>query len=171
MGTGLSDQEAIRSIREGHIDAYAVIVKKYTAGIQRYIRAKLYNKDEADDLVQNVFVSFYKAIFRFDEAKPVLPYLYQIAKNELKMYYRSRKETVRLDSVANIPLKYPEDNAADYGHLLHNLNSEQTIVFRMLQDGYSYQEIADKISRPINTVRTIIHRTRLQFKNQRHENS
>ncbi|MDO8609176.1 MAG: sigma-70 family RNA polymerase sigma factor, partial [bacterium] len=87
----LTDKEAIERIKNGEIDIFSQIVNEYSSKINAYIKAKLFNKLEVDDLVQNTFISFYKALFHFDDTKPVLPYLYQIARNELKMYYRSRK--------------------------------------------------------------------------------
>ena len=66
---GLHDKEIIKKIKNGEIDFYSYIVKKYTTQIYQYIKAKLFKKEEVDDLVQNVFISFYKAIENFDEEK------------------------------------------------------------------------------------------------------
>ncbi len=161
----LADKEVIQKIKNGEIDYFSVIVEEYTAQIYRYIKAKLFQKLDVDDLVQNTFISFYKAISWFDETKPMLPYLYQIAKNELKMYYRSHKETVSLDE-GLIETKIGEDDfyTEDYSPILEKLSKEQQEILQLLQKGYSYEEIAKKCDRPINTIRTIIRRTRLQVK-------
>lgn len=165
----LSDQEAIRQIKNGQIDSFSIIIKRYTFKIHSYIKSKLFNKIEADDLVQNVFISFYKAIYRFDEQKPVSPYLYQIAKNELKMYYRSHKESVSLDEAVNTSDTHKGFEKEDYTDILQNLNMEQKNIFQLLQEGYSYKEIGEKVRRPTNTVRTIIHRTRLLVRKSYYE--
>src|SRR3989339_1940446 len=94
---GISDKDIIKKIKNGEIDHYSYIVKKYTTLIYKFIERKLFKKDEADDLVQNVFISFYKAIEKFDEKRPIKPYLFQIVQNELKMYYRSYKKSFPLD--------------------------------------------------------------------------
>jgi|WetSurMetagenome_2_1015567.scaffolds.fasta_scaffold873335_1 RNA polymerase sigma-70 factor, ECF subfamily len=158
------DSEVIKRIKQGEIDNFSFIIEKYSGKIVRYIKAKLFNKLDVDDLVQNTFVSFYKAIHRFDESKPIGPYLYKIAMNELKMYYRSHKTTVPLhedsELFAHEGLFYIED----YGQDSKTLSNEQKTVLELLQKEYSYKEIAQKIKRPINTVRTIIRRTRLQMK-------
>src|SRR3990167_7579561 len=95
--TTLSDKDIILRIKKGEIDYFTFIVKKYTKQIYNYVLKKLGQKDEAEDVVQNSFLKFYKAISRFDEDKPILPYVYQIAKNEIKMYWRAKKKLLPLD--------------------------------------------------------------------------
>lgn len=158
------DKDVIVKIRNGEIDYFSFLVKKYTPPIFRYIKAKLFQKLDVDDLVQNTFLSFYKAITRFDEEKPILPYLFQIAKNELKMYFRSHKQTVTLDDSLKVTNEYPELYIEDYSSTLEKLSDEQQEILQLLQEGYSYEEIAKKCRRPVNTIRTIIRRTRLQVK-------
>lgn len=160
----ISDQEAIVKIKKGEIDAFSYIVKQYADNIYRYIRAKLFDKADVDDVVQNVFVNFYKAIHRFDESKPVLPYLYQIAKNELKMYYRSYKYMGWLDESLVEDQHLVDYYKENYDDLIDTLPENQKSVLRLLIDGYSYKEIADRLHKPINTIRTIIRRSRLQIK-------
>lgn len=159
------DREIIIKIKKGKIDNFAFLVKKYTPRIYGFIKAKLFNKDEVDDLVQNAFFKFYRAIGRFDETRPVLPYLYEIAKNEMKMYFRSRKETVNLDDAIGINLSVEEKfYSGDIKDGLKILSSIQRKALNLLSEGYSYEEIAKSIGKPLNTVRTIIRRGRLKMK-------
>lgn len=160
----LSDKEIIKKIKEGEINYFSYIIKKYTGNIVRYIKAKLFNKLDVDDLVQNTFISFYKAINRFDERKPISPYLYKIAMNELKMYYRSHKTTVSLSEDSELFAHEENFYSDDFTRNLEVLTNEQKKVLELLQTGYSYKEIAGRVKKPINTIRTIIRRTRLLLK-------
>lgn len=158
-----SDQETIIRIKNGEIDNFSYIVKKYTQRILNYVNRKLYNKDDVEDVVQNAFLHFYQAIDNFDEDKPILPYLFQIVKNEIKMYLRSRKKTVTLDESIVVQEEAKLIDTADVSELLKSLSSVQRKVLQWVSEGYSYQEIADRLKKPINTVRTIIRRARLQL--------
>lgn len=160
----LSDQEVIRKIKNGEIDYFSVIVETYTQQIYRYIKSRLFQKLDTDDLVQNTFVSFYKAIPRFEVEKPILPYLFQIARNELKMYFRSHKEVISLDETLEADTNEKEFYREDYSRIFNQLTKEQQGILQLLQEGYSYEEISKKYNRPLNTIRTIIRRTRLQVK-------
>jgi RNA polymerase sigma-70 factor, ECF subfamily len=162
----LTDKEIIIKIRKGQIDAYVYLVKKYTGQIRNYAAERLFDKVEADDIVQNVFLSFYKAIRRFDEKRPVLPYLYEIVKNELKMYYRRHKSTLSLDDrLVNLPAREIfSDSLEEAKDFLRPLPEVQQKIMLLLTKGYSYQEIANYLNKPLNTVKTIIRRARLKLR-------
>ena len=159
---GISDKDIIRKIKNGEIDNYSYIVKKYTTLIYRFIQRKLFNKEDIDDLVQNVFISFYKAIEKFDEKKPIKPYLFQIVQNELKMYYRSKKQTIPLND--NIYLDHNRDvDIIDINYLTY-LKQDEKQIFLYITEGYSYEEIAKLIKKPVNTIKSIVRRGRLKLK-------
>ncbi|QQG44469.1 MAG: RNA polymerase sigma factor [Candidatus Roizmanbacteria bacterium] len=160
----LPDKEIVIRIKRGEIEYFSHIVNRYTSIILNYINSKLFDKTEVDDIVQNIFLKFYKAIDGFDESRPVLPYIFEIAKNEMKMYFRSRKKTVQLDeriAVADqkdFPVE--EDNIDE---LLQFVNEDQRKALKLLLDGYSYKEISKEINKPLNTIRTLIRRARLKI--------
>lgn len=159
----ISDKDIIRKIRNGEVDYYSYIVKKYTTSIYQYVKAKLFEKEDTDDLVQNVFISFYKAIEKFDENRPIKPYLFQIVQNELKMYYRSIKFSVPLDNNTYLEDgRHIDIKSEDY---LNRLNQEEQVIFLYIIDGYSYKEIAKLIKKPLNTIKSIVRRARLKLKN------
>lgn len=161
----MTDKEVIIKIREGEINQFSYLVKNYSSRIHGYIKHRLYEKNDADDLVQNTFLKFYQAIIRFDVEKPVLPYLYAIAKNELKMYWRSHKIKISLDeNIASQEDSGDQLNSIEILKLLKQLPKNQQRVLQLISEGFSYQEIAEKIKKPVNTIRTLIRRGRLNLK-------
>lgn len=160
----LSDKDIIRKIKNGEIDNYTFIVKKYTTSIYYFIQKKLFKKEDTDDIVQNVFISFYKAIEKFDETKPVKPYLFQIVQNELKMYYRSNKLSVPLNEDFYLVDDRLIDNIQDIENHIKLLNNQEKEIFLYVIDGYFYEEISKKIKKPLNTVKSIVRRGRLKIK-------
>lgn len=156
----LSDKDTIRKIKNGEINYYSYIVKKYTSMIYRFIERKLFKKDEADDLVQNVFISFYKSIERFDEERPIKPYLFQIVQNELKMYFRSYKKNLPLDESIISEDRQEEVKIED----LKLLSNQEKGIFERIGEGYSYQEIAKIFKKPLNTIKSIVRRGRIKIK-------
>lgn len=170
----VSDREVIIKIKQGEIDQFSYIVKKYTQQIFPYVSVRIYNICDRDDIIQNTFLHFYRAIARFDENKPVVPYLFQIVRNELKMYYRSHKSTFSLDDRIYVPdekdiLDLKEFEMED---LTKTLTGVQKHAVQLLYEGYSYKEIAIKLKKPLNTIKSLIHRARLQVKKankQQHE--
>lgn len=157
---GISDKDIIIKIKNGEIDHYSFIVKKYTTSIYRFIEKKLFKKEDTDDLVQNVFISFYKSLDRFDEKRPVKPYLFQIVQNELKMYYRSKKPTVQLDE--NVYLVHDRDIDIQ-DDIFTSLKNDEKRIFKYISDGYNYHEIAQIFKKPLNTIKSIVRRGRLKL--------
>lgn len=157
----LSDKEVVIKIKEGELDHFSFVVKKYSPRILNFVSSRLFKREDADDLVQNIFINFYKAIPRFIEDKPILPYLYEIARNELKMYYRSHKITVPLkeEIAADGPEEIVFDNSS-----LNILDERERNYLLEIADGYTYQEVAKKYRMSVNTLKSKIRRARLKMK-------
>ncbi|MCX7881083.1 MAG: sigma-70 family RNA polymerase sigma factor [Patescibacteria group bacterium] len=159
--TIISDREIILKIKNGEINYFEIIVKKYTSKIYQLIKTKILIKEDVEDLVQNAFIKFYKAINRFNEKLPILPYLYQIAKNELKMYYRSKKNFLPLkENFKNEDERSFFERFERKEDYLKKLKKEEKEMIMMLVDGFSYKEIAEKFKKSLNTVKSIVRRAR-----------
>ncbi len=159
----MTDKELILKIKEGYLEYFTEIFNRYFLKIKKFVDERVFEKQDVDDIVQEVFFKFYKAIAKFDENKDILPYLLEIAKNEVKMYYRSKKTTFSLTEklIAKLPLlsnKTSEENIldVDVNDYLKNLNKREKEIFLMLADGYSYKEISKKTKITLNTINSII---------------
>lgn len=161
----LTDEEVILRIKRGEINYFAVIVKKYTPIVYNFVRKRLYQKEEADDIIQSAFLSFYKAIDKFDEKRKVLPYFFEIVRNEIKMYLRSHKKMYGLsESIISEGSLKNDTVEEDIKRSLSLLPASEKQALIMVSRGYSYEEIARKLEKPLNTARTIIRRARLKVK-------
>lgn len=166
------DRDVLRQIKAGDIDRYGHLVDAYEPAIRRYIRTRLFDRDHTDDLVQLVFIKFYKSIGLFDDSRPVLPYLYAIAITELKMFFRAQKKgKVSLEQVEHTleseqvgeDIEHQDEVSTALGQLSH----DQKSALLMYAEGYKYHEIAARLSKPINTIRTLIRRARLSVTSKR----
>lgn len=163
------DIEAVRLVQNGDIDAFARVVHKYTPLLANFIGTKTSDKDIVDDVVQVAFIKLYKAIDRLDATRPLQPYLFQIAKNELYELWNKNKRTTSLNHAVHASV---DSHYEDLVHIdeakgvLGELKPEQKNALLWFSEGYSYDEIAKKMGRPINTVRTLIRRARLFIQNK-----
>ena len=160
--SGQTDKDVIIKVRNGQIEQFSYIVKKYTQKIFKFINTRLYDKSETDDLVQNVFISFYKSIGKFDYSKKVLPYLYEIAKNELKMYFRSHKVNLPLKEEIVVGDVYLNNNLDT--EILKNLKSDERKLLLEIANGFSYKELSKKYKITLNNIKSKIRRTRLKLR-------
>jgi RNA polymerase sigma-70 factor (ECF subfamily) len=165
----LTDKQIILRIKTGKIDDFSLIFKKYYQVVKNFINQRVFDKDDIDDLIQEVFFKFYKAILKFDENKPVTPYLLQIAKNEIKNYYRSKKPLLSLKEEILSKFYFYNDRVKDRIEVedyLKGLKETERKIFLMLIEGYTYNQIAKKLKKPVNTIKSIIRRTRKKLKIQ-----
>ena len=71
------------------------IYSDYYEKIYAFLFFKVNNKELAEDLTSDVFVSVYKNLHRYDASKSFIStWLYAIAYTQLKNYYKSRKDVV-----------------------------------------------------------------------------
>jgi len=57
----MSDREVILKIKNGEIDFFEVLVKKYSKVIYSYLFSRIKKTEDCEDLVQEIFLSFYKS--------------------------------------------------------------------------------------------------------------
>lgn len=96
----LDDAELVALVKAGDADAFGVLYERYLDRIYRYLRLRIGNDHDAEDLTETVFVRTFQAIKRYEERGwPFSAYLYQVARNVLADHYRTRKHTTSLESL------------------------------------------------------------------------
>lgn len=79
-------------VRGGDRGAYAALIERYQRRVYGYLRARLRQASDAEDMVQEVFLRCYEARARFDETALVLPWLLGIARNLLREHVRRHRQ-------------------------------------------------------------------------------
>src|SRR5262249_57222276 len=91
----IDDAEAVARSRGGDLDAYAVLVARYTLRAHR-AAVLLGAGEEADDVVQEAFVKAFRHLSRFRAGEPFGPWLLRIVANEAKNLSRARRRRTAL---------------------------------------------------------------------------
>ena len=95
MRRAIDDAEAVARSRGGDLDAYAVLVARYTLRAHR-AAFLLGAGEEADDVVQEAFVKAFRHLSRFRVGEPFGPWLLRIVANETRNLTRSRRRRAAL---------------------------------------------------------------------------
>ena len=88
-GGAIDDADAVARSRDGDLDAYAVLVARYTLRAHRAAWLLGAGAD-ADDVVQEAFVKAFRSLPKFRASGPFAPWLLSIVANETKNLLRSR---------------------------------------------------------------------------------
>jgi RNA polymerase sigma-70 factor (ECF subfamily) len=153
----------------------------------------VFNREDAEDLAQEVFVEVYRSIDGFREEAKLSTWIYRIAVSKSLDYLRRQKRKKRFSSLKriigiddpadSIPAPAgdnPSDVLVDKERVtvlqlaLDGLPDNQKTAFLLSkQDGYSNQEIADILQTSVSAVESLIHRAKknLQSKLERHYRS
>lgn len=154
----MTEKQIILKIRRGEIDLFEVLVKTYTKKMFYYVKTRVRREDDASDILQNSFIKAYKSLDKFDVNKKFYAYFFSIVKNEIIEFYRHNPNLVYLNEAHEKIEDVQVPEKIDLSFLPpHHKN-----VLQLLMDGYTYQEIANKLGKSINTIKTLIRRARLK---------
>ena len=145
------------------------LIEQYSAGLLKYIRSHTHTQEDAEDILQDVFMSVYQHCADFDpERCNEQAWLFIIAKRKLVSYYRAQKQDSSLDDMEDYQV--PQDNSMDeavnlmgarqaVAKALHVLDERsRDIVVMKYFKGYSAEEIGQKMGLTAGNVRTIMSR-------------
>ncbi len=77
----LNDENLVELVQKGDIEMFGSLVERYEQKMLRYAGRFLFDHDNAQDAVQEVFIKAYTNIASFDLTKRFSPWLYRIAHN------------------------------------------------------------------------------------------
>lgn len=135
------DSELLRQFRipETRERAYTNLIKKYQERLYWHIRRIVVSHDDADDVLQNVFIRVWNALDNFKEESQLYTWLYRIATNECLTFLESQKKrsSVSLGDVeTGLANKLKADENFDANRLewklqvaIQHLPEKQRIVF------------------------------------------
>lgn len=167
-----TDEQLVTEVQTGLISSYEVLVRRFEKKLYSYIFNFVKREDDAKDIVQDAFISVYEHIDQFDKSRNFSAYLYSVAKNGAMTFFRKKKHAVSIEGFDFIDEKQkPEDmmilnSRKDAVHAaVESLDSKYRRVVRLYYfHELSYEEIGKKLSLPLNTVRTYLHRAKIQLK-------
>jgi RNA polymerase sigma-70 factor, ECF subfamily len=174
--TADSDAELIASIAEGNLAALGAIYDRHHAPIRAFVIRATAGGPDADDLVQEVFLTLLKAAKTYDGRASARPFLIGIAAQLIRRRTRTVIRWLRalgLLGAADVQFGAgtPED-AAGVGEdlellriALARLSDDKRLVLLMIDgEGLSGQEVAEALAIPAATVRTRLHYGRAEIR-------
>lgn len=144
--------------------------------LERYLRRRV-GGSLADDLAAETFATAYANWERFDDSRPLRPWLYGIAANLLRHHWRRERRQLQAYARTGIDPAVEDLNdsldraAADArkrelaGALSGLGQGEREILLLHAWAGLTDSEIAEALSLPLGTVKSRLHRARAQLRN------
>jgi len=171
----LTDEEIVKSVRNGNLNSFRLIIQRYQNKLSRYIKSLLISstKEEIEDILQEVFILVYKNINSFNLNLKFSTWIYRIAHNHTINYSKKQKNknlNFNIDDlddmenllISDIDIKGElelEHAKMELKKALANLDLKyrSVLILKYFEDK-SYDEISDILKIPRNTVGTFINR-------------
>lgn len=170
------ERQLILSLKEGNLGAFEKTLLLYEKQIFNHIYRLVGQLQDAQDLLQETFIKLYKNRSRIDTNKSFKAWLYKIATNTTYDWFRKKSHyrgQISLDEIDEEKFEtidtqspyYRIEASNDVAGALEGIKAAyRNILLLYYRDGFSYEEIADILGIPLNTVKTHLSRAKKQLK-------
>ena len=174
----MDDKELIKRIKVGDKSAFNELVAIHQNKVINTCYKFLLDKEDAEDVSQEVFIEVYQSILSFREDSKLSTWIYRIAVtkslDELKKRNRKKRITslgklLHLDDLANWigggsapdKLLYEKEKMKEVLQALNSLPDSQRIAFTLSKiEGYTNSEIAEIMNTTLIAVESLISRAK-----------
>jgi RNA polymerase sigma-70 factor (ECF subfamily) len=178
-----SDTDLVAMAKAGDKDAFGILVQRHESKIYGLCLKMLGNPEDAEDVLQEVFIKAFQALPSFREEARFSTWLYRIAHNACLMRIRKKKlETVSLDRPLDVEEGHIQRDVTDWStdprtdvmseelssvltQHINELSPDNRIVF-VLRDihGLSTDDTASVLGLSVPAVKSRLHRARLYLR-------
>jgi len=160
LATDEQDRALVKRCLENHRDAAGALVERYQQHLFNVALRMLGNVQDAEDVTQTVFLNAFYSLGTYDPTYKFFSWIYRMTVNESLNMLKRRKPTVTLEDDLDILAPGAAvDGAAEaedrVGKALMALKpDDRAVVVLRHFVSFSYQEIADVLEIPVQTVKS-----------------
>jgi RNA polymerase sigma factor (sigma-70 family) len=166
------DERLVALTRKGNQAAYEALVARYQARLLAFCRHMLASREDAEDVLQEVFAAAFNAMLADDRAINVRPWLYRIARNRCLNHLR-KQTAIGVDSM-DVHLAENGTSTADkvddreeFRELVADVQTlaetQRTALLLREIDALSYEQIAEAMETTVPSVKSLLVRARVSL--------
>lgn len=163
----LSDEDLARQTQAGSLGSFDELVRRYQGRLFQFLRLKVGQAQDAEDLTQAVLVKAYRKIGQYNPKYRFATWLYTMARRDAASFYRTRRPAEPLPE-ALVDMRDPrraladaDDRAALWDLAAERLPENQfsALWFRYAED-MTVAEVARTLKKTVGHVKVLLHRGR-----------
>lgn len=166
--------ENFKKLKKGDKDSFDLLYEEYYLSLYRTALLILGNREEAEDVLQDTFLSIYKNINNLKEFNKLRPWIFSILKNSCYTRYKNRKrefpDEFVLEKADSKLISSGEDefvlNNEVESALLKLNHKEREVLVLFYYDDFSIEEIAKILKTFTGTVKSRLFRARKNLKKE-----
>jgi RNA polymerase sigma-70 factor (ECF subfamily) len=148
-----NDLLCVQRVKAGDIQAFSMIVSKYGKMVFTVVHKIIENREDAEDITQEIFIKAFKSLERFREESKFSTWLYRIAYNttisklrKKKLFQIVREDDLPLDNISYTDEKDEQEIEIKLQYLEEALKKlppdEIFLVTLHYMDGQSIEQIS-----------------------------
>jgi RNA polymerase sigma factor (sigma-70 family) len=166
------DTKLVAMVRSGNPGAFETIVDRYEGRLLGFCRQMLGSTEDAEDVLQEVFVNSYKAMLRDEREINLRPWLYRIARNRCLNHLRKPTADAQesMDMVPAVEASSTAErvhNREEFRQLLSDVSklpeTQRSALLLREMDALSYEEIAAAMDTTVPSVKSLLVRARISL--------
>jgi RNA polymerase sigma factor (sigma-70 family) len=166
------DEKLIAMARGGNPGAFETIVDRYQGRLLGFCRQMLGSTEDAEDVLQEVFVNAYRAMLADEREINLRPWLYRIARNRCLNHLRKPSADAQesMDMVPEVEAASTAEkvhNREEFRQILSDVNklpeTQRSALLLREMDALSYEEIADAMETTVPSVKSLLVRARISL--------
>ncbi|HEY5941882.1 MAG TPA: sigma-70 family RNA polymerase sigma factor [Solirubrobacterales bacterium] len=166
------DEKLIAMARAGNPGAFEAIVDRYQGRLLGFCRQMLNSTEDAEDVLQEVFVNAYRAMLADEREINLRPWLYRIARNRCLNHLRKPKAEAQetMDMVPEVDAASTAErvhNREEFRQILSDVNklpeTQRAALLLREMDALSYEEIAAAMDTTVPSVKSLLVRARISL--------
>jgi len=166
------DAKLVAMVRSGNPGAFETIVDRYEGRLLGFCRQMLGSTEDAEDVLQEVFVNAYKAMLRDGREINLRPWLYRIARNRSLNHLRKPTADAQesMDMVPAVEASSTAEcvhNREEFRQLLVDVKklpeTQRSALLLREMDALSYEEIAAAMETTVPSVKSLLVRARISL--------
>jgi len=166
------DEKLIAMARSGNTGAFETIVDRYQGRLLGFCRQMLGSTEDAEDVLQEVFVNAYRAMLADEREINLRPWLYRIARNRCLNHLRKPTADAQesMDMVPAVEASSTAErvhNREEFRQLLSDVSklpeTQRTALLLREMDALSYEEIAAAMETTVPSVKSLLVRARISL--------
>jgi RNA polymerase sigma factor (sigma-70 family) len=166
------DEKLIAMARAGNAGAFEMIVDRYQGRLLGFCRQMLGSTEDAEDVLQEVFVNAYRAMLADEREINLRPWLYRIARNRCLNHLRKPSADAQesMDMVPEVEAASTAEkvhNREEFRQIIADVNklpeTQRSALLLREMDALSYEEIADAMETTVPSVKSLLVRARISL--------
>ncbi|HEY2717739.1 MAG TPA: RNA polymerase sigma factor [Solirubrobacterales bacterium] len=166
------DEKLIAMARSGNPGAFETIVDRYQGRLLGFCRQMLGSTEDAEDVLQEVFVNAYRAMLADEREINLRPWLYRIARNRCLNHLRKPTADAQesMDMVPAVEASSTAErvhNREEFRQIICDVNklpeTQRSALLLREMDALSYEEIAAAMDTTVPSVKSLLVRARISL--------